>query len=116
MPTANVILTRLNDEAGRLFEWTLTSENPDGTPIEWAQWADRCFSASGTWGGATLTIRGSNDGITWMTLSNAAGGTGATFTGDGLKSIIELPRYVRPELTAPGTGASVNVTLMARRP
>lgn len=97
------------------YVWPITTANPDGTPIEWVQWADRCFTASGTWGGATLTIQGSNDGVVWLPLSNAAGGTAATFTADGLKSIIELPRYVRPNLTVAGAGATVTVTLLARR-
>lgn len=117
MATVTPTLSKVGDQddSAVLLSWSLTTANTDGTPLEWTQWADRCFTAFGTWGGATLTIQGSNDGTNWFTLSNAAGGTGATFTADGGKSIIELPRYVRPNLTTPGTGAAVSVALLARR-
>lgn len=117
MATVTPTLTRVGDQddAVMLFTWALTSTNTDGSLVEWTQWADRCFQAVGTWGGATLTIQGSNDGTNWFTLSNAAGAAAATFTADGGKAIIELPRYVRPNLTTAGTGATVSVTLLARR-
>src|SRR5574343_892698 len=86
-----------------LFTWALTTANTDGYMIEWAEYADRCVQASGTWGGATLTAQGSNDGSTWFTLSNAAGGTAATWTADGGKQLLEVPRYMRPNLTTAGT-------------
>lgn len=117
MATVTPTLSKVGDQddAAILLSWALTTTNTDGAPLEWTQWADRCFQAVGTWGGATLTIEGSNDGTNWAPLSNAAGGTAATFTANGAKTIIELPRYVRPNLTTPGSGAAVAVTLLARR-
>lgn len=117
MATVTPTLAKVGDQddSAVLFTWALTTANTDGSPLEWTQWADRCFQAVGTWGGATLTIQGSNDGTNWFSLSNAAGAAAATFTADGGKSIIELPRYVRPNLTTPGAGATVAVTLLARR-
>jgi hypothetical protein len=103
------------DDSAILMTWALTTANTDGAPLEWIQWADRCFTAVGTWGGATLTIEGSNDGVNWLPLSNAAGGAAATFSANGAKSIIELPNFVRPNLTTPGAGATVTVQLLARR-
>jgi hypothetical protein len=98
-----------------LLTWVLLTANTDGSPFEMPEWADRTWQAQGTWGGATLTFQGSNDGANWFTLSNAAGGTAATLTANGGLATIELPRYVRPNLTVAGTGATVNVTLCARR-
>lgn len=98
-----------------LFTWALTTANADGAPVEYTQWADRGFSAVGTWGGATLTVEGSNDGTNWLPLSNAAGGTAATFTANGAKSIIEGLRFIRPNLTVPGAGAAVTVQALMRR-
>lgn len=117
MATVTPTLSKVGDQddSAVLLAWSLTTANTDGAPLEWTQWADRCFQAVGTWGGATLTIEGSNDGTNWAPLSNAAGGTAATFTANGAKTIIELPRYVRPNLTTPGSGATVAVTLLARR-
>jgi hypothetical protein len=98
-----------------LFVWTLTSANADGAPVEMPPWADRCWQAFGTWGGATLSLEGSNDGVNWFVLSNAAAGTAATQTANGGKQTIEAPRYTRPNLTVPGAGASVTVSLLLRR-
>lgn len=103
--------------------YVLLTADPDGTPIEWSEWCDRTWQAWGTWGGATLSIQGSNDTAaqvaagtaTWFTLTNAAGGTACTFTADGGKAAIETPRWVRPNLTVVGAGASVTVVSFARR-
>lgn len=103
------------DGSAKTFSWSLTSTNTDGAPIEWVEWADRTFTATGTWGGATLTIEGSGDGTTWVALNNAAGGAAATATANKAMAIIEIPRYVRPNLTTAGVGAAVTVILTARR-
>lgn len=113
-PTVNRFVGT-GSEAALVFSWSLTTANADGAPIEWIEWSGRCFTATGTWGGATLTIQGSNDGTNWVTLNNAATGTGATLTADGVLQIIELPRYVRPNLTVVGAGATVTVMLTAVR-
>lgn len=104
-----------NDGSVILVSWALTTADFDGARVEWTQWSDRCFQAAGTFGGATVTIEGSNNGTIWFPLSNAAGGATATFTVDGGKQIIELPRFVRPNLTVVGAGATITVTLLARR-
>lgn len=100
-----------------LYSWTLTSSNVDGAPFADSGSPDIVWQALGTWGGATLTIQGSNTNTdaNFMTLSNAAGGTAATFTADGLKQTIEVPIYKRPKLTTAGAGASVVVTALVRR-
>lgn len=103
------------DGSAKTFSWALTTANFDGAPIEWVEWADRCFTATGTWGGATLAIEGSGDGTNWLPLNNAAGGTAATATANKAMQIIEVPRYVRPNLTTVGAGAVLTVMLTARR-
>lgn len=100
-----------------LVTWVLTTADVDGAPISLPEHADLCWQAIGTWGGATLTLQGSNTttDAQFMSLTNAAGGTAATFTADGIKNTIETPIYKRPKLTTAGSGASVTVTLLIRR-
>lgn len=117
---ATVTPTFSRDVSGRddsvlLVTWALTSTNTDGSPMEFVEWADRTWQAVGTWGGATLTFQGSNDGANWFSLTNAAGGAAATLSANGGLATIGLPRYVRPSLTTPGVGATVTVTVCARR-
>jgi hypothetical protein len=110
------IETSEGDKSTVLVTWNLTTAAPDGEPIEMSQWADRTFQADFTTvGGAILTIEGSNNRTKWAPLSNAAGAAALTFSADGMKSSIELPRWVRPNLTTVGAGAVVAVTMMARR-
>lgn len=98
-----------------LYTWLLTTANPDGAPIQGPEWADRTWTAAGTWGGATLVAQGGNDGATWMALSNASGGADVAATANDVFSTVELPLFVRPNLTVVGAAAAVTVTLLARR-
>lgn len=98
----------------KLFTWALTTADPTGVAFEYIQHTDVCFQAVATWGGATLTIQGSNDGTNWFSVRDP-GGTAITFTADGGKQVLERPRFIRPNLTAVGVGAIVAVTAMARR-
>jgi hypothetical protein len=113
------VITRVTDqtEESILVVWTsLLTASVSGTGVEKAQHADLCWQAVGAnWGGATLTLQGSNDGTNWFSMTNAAGGAAATFTTDGGKQTIERPRYVRPTLTTAGTAADVTVTLYMRK-
>lgn len=119
MPNATVLNT-LGHGDGSLarFTWALTTADPTGTEALYAEWADKTWAIdSASWGGATLTLQGSNDGTNWFTLANAAGGTALTFTSGACSGAcsIETPLYVRPKLTTVGVGAVVGVTLLVRR-
>lgn len=115
MATVNPAVTKFGGDGSVMqVVWAdLTNTDADGAAVEWCQWADRCVQVTGTFGGATLTIQGSNDGTNWATLNNAQG-TAATFTAAGLKQIVELPRYVRPLLSG-GSGSTLAVSLIMRR-
>lgn len=94
--------------------WTaLTNTDFDGVQIMSVEWADRCIQVDGTFGGATITIQGSNDGATWYTLNNVQG-TALTFTAAGMKQVVEVPQWIRPSLSG-GAGSTLNVTMIARR-
>lgn len=103
------------DGSLQLITWNLTTANPDGAPVSIPEWADRTWQATGTFSTAVLNLQGSNDGANWFNLSNAAGGAAISLMAPGGASTIELPLYVRPNLTTPGAAAAIIVTLLARR-
>ncbi len=105
------------DGSVQMFTWaSLTTTDNDGSPVEWTPYADRCVQVTGTFGaGGTVVIQGSNDGSTWATL-NQAQGSAASFTGAGIRQIVETPRYVRPNVTAGDGTTSLTVSLIMRRP
>ena len=119
MATVTPTYARISDGDGSVVQlkWTLTSTNADGAPFEFTEHADCTFTATGTWGGATLKVQGSADASTFVAtgLSNAAGGSEATASGDKVFTTIERPRYMRPILTTAGTGATIVVTATLRR-
>jgi hypothetical protein len=100
--------------AVKQFLWVLTTADHTGDAVINVDFADRTLTAVGTWGGATMTVEGSNDGTNWMPLSDAAGAADATAATNKAMTVVELTRFIRPRLTTPGSGATVTVVLLAR--
>lgn len=93
------------------IKWEAVGNADVGAPHEMAAWPDRTVQLVGTWGSATIVIQGSNDGNTWATLRDPAGND-LSFSANGLKAILENPRYIRPSSSG-GTGTDVDVIIYA---
>ena len=120
MPIAYTMTKNIGTGDGSLVQarWALLTATPDGDPIEYPENADITWVVTNAnWGGATLKIQGSADGSTWVTtgLSNAAGGSEASATGDKVFTTLERPRFVRPILTTVGVASTPIVTALMRR-
>lgn len=112
MATRNATLTdfSVNGKA-RLVTWTGLLNGDDGAGAEWVEFSDRCFQVTGTFGtGGSCTIQGSNDGANWAALADPQGNA-LTFTSQKIEQALELPRYVRPVVTAGDGTTSLTVTL-----
>ena len=96
--------------------WMTMLQGDDGLPIGNAQFTDRSVQAVGTWGGATLTVEGSNDGgTTWATLQDAEGAA-LSISSNDFKQIMEVSELIRPNLTG-GDGTTdidVHIVMVAR--
>lgn len=104
------------DGNARLWTWALTTADHTGAGIEQIQAVDLCWQATGDFGGTgVVSAEGSNDGTNWFALTNASGGSAATFSAAGGKQTVERPRFVRARLSTVGTAATPSVTLMARK-
>lgn len=86
-----------------------------GAAIELSAWQDRTVQLFGTWDSATVVIQGSNELVptTWATLRDPAGNN-LSFTADGLKAILELPRWIRPSKSGGVASDAVTVIINAR--
>ena len=93
--------------------WTLTSADATGDAMSWADWADRSVTFTGTWGGATAALEGSNDGTNWIPLADPQG-TAISKTANAIEAVLELTRFVRPKLTTAGSGATIVATILMR--
>jgi hypothetical protein len=119
MATITGSIDRNLSEVGNaaLVTWTpMTFAGLDvGAPVQWVEYADRCVQVSGTFGAAgSVTLEGSNDGVTYATLADPQGNA-LTITAAKLEQVLELPRYVRPRVTAGDGTTSLTVTICMRR-
>ena len=64
---------------------------------------------SGTFGGATVVLQGSNDGTTYATLDDTSGAA-ISFTAAGIVDFSAGCAFVKPSISG-GTGDSINVIL-----
>lgn len=70
------------------------------------------FNATGTFGGATVGLEGSVDGVNWFTITDAADATIA-MTAAGVVEFKKQPLYLRPTITG-GTGDSLQIMVFIR--
>lgn len=68
--------------------------------------------ATGTFGGATITMQISNDNTNWATLKDATGAA-LTFSAAGIADFSTSARYIRPSSSG-GTSDDVDVTMILR--
>ena len=114
MSNATISTVSQQDNSAVSASWTLTTADHTGSAIEFSEWSDKSIHVSGTWGGATCILEGSNDGVDWQGLKNQAS-TAITFSSSGIMQVLETTRYVRPRLSVAGSGASVSVKLLINR-
>lgn len=91
--------------------WSAVAGVTTCLPLDAPNFPDKTFTATGTWGSATLVVEGSNDGTTYMTVNclTATGEvTAASFTDNAVFNVIENPRYLRPRTTG-GTSTALTI-------
>lgn len=88
-------------------KWVLATGDV-GLPISLTDFADRSVQVTGTFGGGTVTLEGSNDGTNWKTLRDPQG-VALSFTTADIKQVMETTLYTRANLNG---GAAVNVNIV----
>lgn len=116
MATNTASVTKVVD--GGVFDvylatWTAMGNADTGTSVPISSASDRSVQVEGTFGGATVTIQGSNDGTNYQTLTDPQGNALTWTSANRLEQIEEITRYVRA-ITSGGTGTSVTVTMLLR--
>lgn len=100
---------------GRITTWTPLLQGDDGSWVEFVQQPDRSIEVSGTFGGATVTLQGSNapTPAAGYTLTDPLGAA-LSFTSAGLRNVAEGARQVRPLVTGGDGTTSLTVRMVAR--
>jgi hypothetical protein len=104
--------------AGVGIKWTpLTTTNADGQAFDTLDFADISLQVLGTFGaGGTLLIEGCNQATptTWATLNDPQGNA-LSITAAKMEQLLEMPRWLRPRVSAGDGTSSLTVELWARR-
>lgn len=98
---------------GHLVKWSAIPNGQQGSG--WSVGPFQALTAQllGTLGaGGSVTIEGSNDGTNWAACHNP-GGTAATLTALGLVTIMEIPLFLRPNVTAGDGTTALTVIVLA---
>lgn len=94
--------------------WSGLASNDDGDPVRLAVFSDRSVQVVGEFGGASITIGGSNDGVTYHALTDTAGAP-LTLAGAALRQIVELPVWIKPKVFGGSGSTSLTVIMAGRR-
>ena len=99
----------------QIVTWaSLTNTTSDvGAAVELPYAKKLTVQVIGTFGtGGNLRFQGSNDGTNWHPLNDVTG-THINLTAVGIEAAVELPRYVRPAITAGDGTTSLTCILCA---
>jgi len=113
MANITPVMTKPNDDTIKVA-WSGVTEADTPLAVQGlSEHADRSVEISGSLGGATIALKGSNEGSEYFTLNDPLG-TALSYTANGLNAILEYAEYIKPAITG-GSGSSVNVTLICKR-
>jgi hypothetical protein len=94
--------------------WAGMLADDDGEPVRLAVFSDRSIQVTGEFGGASITIGGSNDGVTYHALTSTDGAP-LTLAAAALKQIVELPIFIKPRVFGGDGTTNLQVILAGRR-
>lgn len=94
--------------------WSNMQADDDGEPVRLAVYSDRAIQVAGTFSGASVTIGGSNDGVTYHALHDTSGAA-LTLTDGALKQIVELPIFIKPRVFGGDGSTAINVVMSGRK-
>jgi hypothetical protein len=116
MPTIN-LLRDFSTGAGVGSKWPAMANGDVGQPFETLDFGDISVQVVGTFGtGGTVILEGSNQSTptTWATLNDPQGNA-ISFTAGKIEQVLEMPRWIRPNVTGGDGTTSLAVELWARR-
>lgn len=121
MATVNetVVAAQPPDLRIKVIQWTPLLQGDTGRGFELPQFADRSVQVSGTFGGATVTFEGTNEGTAvsgatnYTTLTDPQGNA-ISKTSAAIEQIEEITRFFRPKVTGGDGTTSLTVTMLCK--
>jgi hypothetical protein len=117
MATINATLADMSlkgDRSAQVVTWTALTEADSAAVLDLGEYEVDAVEFSGTFGGATIVLKGCVLSSGTMTGLTDLGGTAISKTSAGWQTVREQPRYVQP-VASGGTSQSLTITLLLRR-
>lgn len=112
MATVNPVRSAPGGGCTKVFWEALATGDTIGTDLPARGEPVGSVQVTGTFGGATVTLTGSNDGTNYVTMKDVYG-TAISFTSAGMANFNGLPLYIKPAISG-GTSDDVDVTIIYR--
>ena len=96
-------------QRNQLITWTNVLKTDTTSPFQQGSLADRSVQVGGTFDSGTVVLEGSNDGVTYFTLTDPAG-VALSFTSAGFKQVLQVCKYMRAGVSG-GTAPSITINL-----
>lgn len=117
MATRTATVDTINDfnNMALLIQWSGLLNGDSGDPYTIPGYSDRSIQVQGTFGtGGSISLEGSNDGTNYIVLTDPQGNA-ITKTSAAIEAVTELPRYIRPRVTAGDGTTNLVASLFVKR-
>lgn len=91
-----------------VYTWAALATGDTGAPLKGPGFTDASYQVSGTFGGATVVIEGSNDGVTYGTLVDPFNVAISFTAAAGPIQILPICLWIRPRVSG-GANAAINI-------
>lgn len=93
--------------------WSGLANGDEGKEIQVVGYADRSIQVDGNFDGGTIEIKGSNDGISYYTLTDPQGNN-LSFTTPKIEQVSEITRYIKP-VASGGAAMNIKISMLLRK-
>jgi hypothetical protein len=105
--------TPTGSSAAFVATWAPLAQGDDGDALSFGQYSDKSVQVSGTFGGATLRVEGTNDGTNWATLTDPQGND-LLITSAKIEMVTEATVSIRPFVVGGNGTTSLTVSMLCK--
>lgn len=98
-----------------IYTWSNVTNVDTCSPVEMPSFADRSVQVFGTFGPVgDVRVEGSNDGTNYAYLTKPTG-EGIAFTEAGIQQVVEVVRWLRPNVVGGNGLTNLTIILLVRK-
>lgn len=113
MATKPSTSTPTGNSSSFVATWAGLAANDDGAAIKFAQFTDKSVQVSGVFGGASVRLAGSNDGVSYLPLTDPQGNALDIATAK-IKAVTEATFWVKPIVTGGDGTTMLDVSVLLK--